>query len=194
MTGAIESGTLVERMARRYSFGLTDLTPVQTIYRVHFQTARLKVDRKLVGSRSFELTTLVKSPFLKPILDAIFETLEDDQEHILILILNAAHEMRGFKILASGAQDHIWLDRKILFRNALLLGAKSIILVHNHPSGSLAPSPHDIKLTKLLTRGGRLLDIDIIDHVIYTPDDVLSLREQKPELFKEEDELEDEDG
>ena len=175
-------------MARRYSFGLTDLTPVQTIYRLHLRTPRLKVDRRLVGSRSFDLTTLVKPAYLKHILDAIFETLDDDQEHIVILILNAAQEMRGFKVLASGAQDHVWLDRKLLFRNALLLGAKSIIVVHNHPSGSTAPSPHDLKMTRLIARGGRLMDIDIIDHVIYTSDDILSLREQKPELFQVEDE------
>jgi DNA repair protein RadC len=119
--------------------------------------------------------------------------LDGEQEHIILLILNA-QEMRGFKVLASGAQAHVWLDRKLLFRNALLLGAKSIIVVHNHPSGSTTPSPHDLKMTRLIARGGRLMDIDIIDHVIYTSDSILSLREQKPELFQVEDEDAEDEG
>lgn len=181
-------------MARQHSFRLTDLTPVQTIYHLHFRTVRLEVDRRLMGSRSFDLTTLVTPAYLKHILDAIFEGLDADQEHIILIILNAAHEMRGFKVLASGAQDHVWLDRKLLFRNALLLGAKSILVVHNHPSGSTTPSPHDLKMTRLIARGGRLMDINIIDHVIYTSDSILSLREQKPELFQVEDEDAEDEG
>ncbi|HEX2572575.1 MAG TPA: JAB domain-containing protein [Polyangia bacterium] len=194
-------------MARRYAFGLTDFTPVQTIYRLHFhtpllnvdpvyrpylRTARLEVDRNVVGSRFCPLATLAKPFCLKPILDVIYERLDGGQEHIVLLILDAAHQMRGFKVLASGAQAHVWLDRKLLFRSALLLGAKSIIVVHNHPTGSTTPSPHDLKMTRLIARGGRLMDITVIDHVIYTTDAILSLREQKPELFQVEDD--DEEG
>ena len=53
---------------------------------------------------------------------AIYDTLDDDQEHLILLILNLAREITGYKLISSGGQERTLIDSKVLFRNALLLG------------------------------------------------------------------------
>jgi len=67
------------------------------------------------------------------------------------------------------------LIRRLLFLyliiTALKGAATGIILSHNHPSGNLQPSPSDIKLTEKFKQAGKILDIEILDHLILSPDD-----------------------
>ena len=59
-------------------------------------------------------------------------------------------------------------DPKLIFKAALDSKASSLILVHNHPSGNLKPSEADKRLTKKVVEGGRMLDLPILDHLIFT--------------------------
>jgi DNA repair protein RadC len=59
-------------------------------------------------------------------------------------------------------------DPKVIFKEALDRRASAIVLCHNHPSGQLRPSEEDIRLTRKLVEGGRLLDISVYDHLIIT--------------------------
>jgi len=72
----------------------------------------------------------------------------------------------------------------VLFRNALLLGASSVILAHNHPSGLLEPSAEDIAMTAAIAQGGALLDIEVLDHLIYTAHGYTSIRQVAPQVFE----------
>ncbi len=63
---------------------------------------------------------------------------------MFMLMLNLSGEVTGYKVLASEKQDSVEVDPKIVFRNALLLGAAGIILAHNHPSGNVEPSKNDL--------------------------------------------------
>lgn len=118
------------------------------------------------------------------ILQAIYATLDDDQEHFILLVLNAGNEITGFKVIASGSQDAAEIDTRIVFHNALLLGARNIMVAHNHPSGSLKPSPADWMTTERIVNAGKIVGVDCIDHIIFTSTGCLSLREKNPDLFE----------
>jgi DNA repair protein RadC len=65
-----------------------------------------------------------------------------------------------------------------LFRDAVRLDAAGVILVHNHPSGDPTPSPDDLHLTAEALAAGRLLDIDLLDHLVIGHDAYVSLRDR----------------
>lgn len=133
----------------------------ESIYETKIKTISVRV--KEPGAK----LSVVKSPeevvqFLK----TIFNDLDSGQEHFIILTLNKANAVTGYKVCHSGGQNEALVDPAIVFRNALLLGASSVILAHNHPSGRTNPSREDIQLTQKLADGGRLLGIKILDHII----------------------------
>jgi DNA repair protein RadC len=100
------------------------------------------------------------------VLRAIYTDLDADQEHACLLSLNHAHDIHGYKLLASGHMDATQVDFKLLFRAAFALEATAIILCHNHPSGRASPSPSDQRLTTKLRRASQLLDLSLLDHII----------------------------
>jgi DNA repair protein RadC len=107
---------------------------------------------------------------------AIFAELDADQEHIVLLCVNTRNRVNGYKVVSSGCLDQALCDPKVLFRNALLLGASGIILVHNHPGGFPDPSVEDKALTKSIQQGAKLLDIRFLDHLIIAGDGSFSFK------------------
>ena len=103
-----------------------------------------------------------------PIIRAIFRDLPPDQEHLIVLFLDNRNNVTGFKCLFSGGQDSSVVDFRVLFRNALLFGATSIIISHNHPVGDSTPSDADRFITTSLIKTGNLLHIPVVDHIIIT--------------------------
>ena len=107
----------------------------------------------------------------------IYADLDDGQEHFTILFLNNKNRVMSYKVLFSGGMNASIIDLKIIWRNALLIGANAIIAIHNHPSGDLEPSKEDIDITRKLKQGGGILDIRVLDHIIITHDKHLSFAE-----------------
>jgi DNA repair protein RadC len=92
----------------------------------------------------------------------------DMQESFLALYLNNSNITIGYSIISIGGITSTVVDPRIVMRNALLCGATSMIVAHNHPSGTLKPSREDKILTKKLKKAGKTLDIKILDHIILT--------------------------
>ena len=65
-----------------------------------------------------------------------------------------------------------------LFRDAIKQNAAAIIVVHNHPSGDPTPSPEDVRLTEMLVQAGKLMDIEVLDHLIIGQGRFVSLKER----------------
>jgi len=86
-------------------------------------------------------------------------------EHMIVLYLNIRNHIIGELDLEGDVDRCIIYPRKI-FRQALLLNASAMILIHNHPSGEYGPSHHDIQLTNTIQRGGDVLEIDLLDSII----------------------------
>jgi DNA repair protein RadC len=95
-----------------------------------------------------------------------------------MIILNRANEVIGYSKISSGGTASTVVDAKVIFTKALLSGAHSIILAHNHPSGNLQASEDDIKVTKQLVNAGRVLDIRVLDHLILTDKGYLSMADE----------------
>ena len=93
--------------------------------------------------------------------------LDLSHEQFWVLLLNRASEViRPFQVSIGGVAGTV-ADPKIIFKSAIEYLASAIILVHNHPSGNLTPSQADLDLTKRVKEAGRLLDIPILDHLIF---------------------------
>lgn len=94
--------------------------------------------------------------------------LDKPHEEFWILLMNRANEvLRPVQVSAGGVSGTV-ADPKIIFKQAIEHLASSMILFHNHPSGNLTPSQADKDLTRKLKDAGRLLDIPVLDHLIFT--------------------------
>ena len=89
-----------------------------------------------------------------------------NHEEFWIILLGRSSKVLGKELISKGGLSGTVADPKIIFHIALQHQASGIILIHNHPSGNLKPSQLDISLTKRLSEAGRLLDIQIFDHLI----------------------------
>jgi DNA repair protein RadC len=88
------------------------------------------------------------------------------QEQFFMLLLNRANYVLGWIMLSQGGTSGTVVDPKIIFTLALITNANSFILAHNHPSGRIVPSEHDISLTKSISQSGKFLEISLLDHLI----------------------------
>jgi len=100
------------------------------------------------------------------------------QEAFCVLYLNRANKTVGFSVISTGGVSGVMVDKKLIFQQALLTHSSSIILIHNHPSGTLKPSGADVELTKSVKGGAKLLDIEVLDHVIITENSYYSFADE----------------
>jgi DNA repair protein RadC len=89
-----------------------------------------------------------------------------EQEHVLIITVDLGLHVLNARIVCIGARETATFCPAVVFKGAIIDGASEIIMVHNHPSGDLTPTKRDKKCMKKLIKGGKLLDIGIIDSVI----------------------------
>jgi DNA repair protein RadC len=101
-----------------------------------------------------------------------------NHEEFWIILLGQSSKVLTKELISKGGLTATIADPKIIFSIALQQHATGIILVHNHPSGNLKPSQLDIDLTKQLRSAGRLLDIQIFDHLILTDNGYMSFADQ----------------
>ena len=98
------------------------------------------------------------------------------QEHFVCISLNGANEVLASRVVTVGLLDQNQVHPREVFADPIADRAASILVAHNHPSGTLAASPEDIALTSRLVKAGELLGIRLLDHLIVTKDGYLSLR------------------
>jgi len=111
-------------------------------------------------------------------LPLIAEMRDKRQEHFICITLNGAGEVLDSRIITVGLLNHSLVHPREVFADAITDRAASVICVHNHPSGSLEPSPQDIAITTQLREAGLLLGIQLIDHIIVTKTGYLSMKER----------------
>lgn len=87
-------------------------------------------------------------------------------EEFWVIYLNKANKILSFEAVSKGGVAGTVADVKIIFKKAIELLASSIILAHNHPSGNLHPSGADVSLTKKMRETGKIMEIDVLDHII----------------------------
>ncbi len=100
-----------------------------------------------------------------------------DCEELWALVLNAKHLLIKKVMISRGGLNFAAAHPREVFRECVLLNAAALILAHNHPSGDPTPSANDIKLTTVLGKCGKLLGIDVLDHIIIGDGRYVSLKE-----------------
>lgn len=99
-------------------------------------------------------------------------------ESFKVLLLNKASRVLGLLDLSLGGMDQTTADTRVLFAAALKAGATGVILAHNHPSGTKRPSKEDLAITERISKGGDLLGIKVLDHLILTHEGYYSFKDE----------------
>ena len=101
------------------------------------------------------------------------------QEQLRVLLLNTRNEVMGQRIVYQGNVNSSIVRPAEVLRAAVIESAPSIVIAHNHPSQDPTPSPEDVSITRELVQGGKLLGIDLLDHVVIGGTKWVSLKEKK---------------
>lgn len=99
------------------------------------------------------------------------------QECFYVLLLSSSMQKIGDFKISSGLMDASLVHPREVFNQAIKHMAKGIIVMHNHPSGALTPSQQDIDITNRLVESGKIIDIQVYDHLIITADGYFSFKE-----------------
>ena len=99
-------------------------------------------------------------------------------EQFKVLLLNRANKVLGMFEVSSGGVSGTVADPKLIFAAAIKGNASGIIMSHNHPSGNLQPSQADIDLTRKMKEGGKVLEIQLLDHIIITTESYYSFADE----------------
>ena len=99
---------------------------------------------------------------------------QEEQEQLLVFFLDIKNKIKGYTQSTIGLVDQTSAHPREIFRNAILQGASSIIMVHNHPSGDCKPSIADEKLTLRVNQASEIIGIKLMDHLIICEKDFYS--------------------
>ena len=94
----------------------------------------------------------------------------------MCLILNGAGEVIQTRVVTVGLLDSSQVHPREVFTDAIADRAAAVVLAHNHPSGLLEPTPADLQVTRQLVEAGRILGIEVLDHLIVTKQGFVSLK------------------
>ncbi len=102
-----------------------------------------------------------------------------DQEQIRVLLLDTRHRLIRQVLVYQGNVSGAQVRIGELFREAIRENCPAVLVVHNHPSGDPTPSPEDVAITREIVEAGRLLSIEVLDHLVVARQGYVSLRERK---------------
>ena len=138
--------------------------------------AALEIGRRLV-LEPLEEQVMIRSPGdIAALLMA--ELAHLDREHFIVLMLGARNQLLHKQTLYMGNGNCTHIRVCEVFHEPVRRQATAIIVAHNHPSGNPTPSPEDVETTRQLVAAGKLLDIELLDHLIIGHQRFVSLRER----------------
>jgi DNA repair protein RadC len=101
-----------------------------------------------------------------------------EQENLRVILLDTRNRVLGIEKIYVGSVNSSQVHIGDVFKPAIRRSAPAIIVVHNHPSGDPTPSPDDIAVTRAITQAGKLLDINVLDHMVIGQNRWVSLKER----------------
>ena len=144
---------------------LVNVAEVELVYRT-----KVKASERPSVSTSSDAAQLFRALWEEGKLELI--------EQFKVLFLNRANKVLCLYNVSSGGITGTVADPRLIFIAALKVHAVSLILCHNHPSGNLTPSRADEELTQKIKGGGKLLDIQVLDHLILTEESYYSFADE----------------
>jgi DNA repair protein RadC len=101
-----------------------------------------------------------------------------EQEELRVMILDTRNRVQHVETVYRGSLNSSQIRVGELFKSAIRRSAASILVIHNHPSGDPTPSPDDVAVTRAIVQAGKLLDIDVLDHLVIGRGCFSSLKER----------------
>lgn len=157
-----------QELALRHGLGPAKAAQLKAALEIgqRLMNERLKVRRKIATPG--DLAELVRH-----------EMMLLEQEQLRVILLDMRHRVMAVRILYNGSLNQSTVRTAEVFKAAIRENAASVAIIHNHPSGDPSPSPEDIRVTRDLVAAGKLLDIELVDHLIIGRDPTyVSLRER----------------
>jgi len=136
--------------------------------------ACFELGRRLLQNKQ---SALLLSP--QDVWDQLKDIRDNKKEHFVIFFLDAKNQEIKREIISVGSLNANLIHPREVFEPAVRYSAAQIIAAHNHPSGDLSPSQEDLKITKQLVDAGKLLGIELKDHVIVSKTNFFSFKEHK---------------
>ena len=118
------------------------------------------------SSKVYEVNKISTPSDVRDYIEEIFRLSNQAEEVMVMLVLDTKNNVLGAFEVSRGSLNASIVHPREVFKRALLLNGASIILGHNHPSGDATPSREDIAITRRLVEGGKILGIEILDHII----------------------------
>ena len=138
--------------------------------------AAMELGRRRQALASREKAIITSSADVATYLQTLLK--DHRREVFAVLFLNRANKINHFEIISEGGMTGTVADPRIILKKALEEDAVSLILCHNHPSGSLKPSRADEELTRKIKEAARYFDISILDHLIVSEDGYFSFADE----------------
>lgn len=161
--------------------------PLKRVFnRIHgTNRAEVAESLRLLGHDATDLRAGCGEPLIIRTAAELFALVRDDlrglgHEQLHVASLSRYHSLLAKRLVYEGNVDSIQrLEVRDVFRDALITGAAYIVLFHNHPTGYRYPSKLDKSTTKKICKAGKILGIEVLDHLICTDDDAFSMRRAK---------------
>lgn len=132
------------------------------------------------SSHNYPEVSALNSPGkIVDMMNMVFDMSHLAEEHAYLLCLNTKMKPIGIFEVSHGTVNTSPISARSIFLRALLCGAVSIILIHNHPSGDSTPSAEDLTITRNIKAAGELMDVPLLDHIIVAGNEYFSVSEQE---------------
>ena len=124
------------------------------------------------------MSDIIGKPLTSPelIYDVFGYLRYEPKEQFIVVNLNNQYQVMNFEVVAKGTVNQVILRPAEVLRTAVVINAPAILIIHNHPSGEPQASIADIKFTEQIVKAGKLLSIEVLDHVIIGEDSFYSLK------------------
>ena len=145
------------------------------------KAAQIKACFELARREDLDLEDLVPFEIKNPeaVVKAVRASIQDKaKEHFKLILLNSRNKILRISPVSTGTLTTSLVHPREVFRDAITHSAASVVLAHNHPSGDPEPSEDDLKITKKLVESGKILGIEVIDHIIIGKNNYYSFREK----------------
>ena len=135
-----------------------------------------EIARRFLGAETTRPVVYLSGP--EDVADLLLREMSSlDREHFRAILLNTKNRILGVRTIAIGSLNASVVHAREVFKAAVSESAQAVVLVHNHPSGIPEPSEEDIVVTERLAEAGRILGIEVLDHIILGHQGFVSLRE-----------------
>jgi DNA repair protein RadC len=159
------SKATIEELSKIHGIGIAKAAQIKAAFEL---AKRQDLEKDIPPFTISNPQTLVK---------AVRATIQDKaKEHFKLVLLNTRNKVTGMITISIGTLNASLVHPREVFKEAIHGSAASVILVHNHPSDDLEPSEEDIKLTRRMVEAGKIMGIEVLDHIIITRHDFLSLK------------------